>query len=205
MAKFILDTRLSAAHYVILKEAIARGIIEPHDLNEGRRTMAEQTVFWLRWLRERRIPAAFPSPNAPHIWRGRANHAIDVQVARVQALASFYMSLGVPVRLNTVRGEPWHVVFPDEAALLRAAESLRERGGHLVTLKPLMRHQDVRSLRFKLWDAGVGGVSAKSNKAFYGRSLVKKVKRFQYANGLKADGIVGPATWKKLREKGGRR
>jgi hypothetical protein len=205
MAEFILDTRLSEAHYVICKEAIARGVIEAWHLNEGRRTLAEQTAFWVHFKRFGKPLAAFPSPNAPHIVVGHANHAIDCEQVKVNELANFYRSMGVPCILNTVVGEPWHMVFPDEGALLRAADSLRSRGGRLVTLKPGRRHADVRTLRFRLWDAGVKGVTASSNRKFYGPLLVRKVKQFQRKHGLRADGVVGQRTWNKLKDKGGRR
>lgn len=198
MSEFILDTRLSGAHFVLCSEAIRRGIIAPADLNEGRRTIAEQTFFWFN----QPPPAAFPSPFAPHILRGKANHALDVESHKVQALANFYREMGVPVALNTVAGEPWHMVFPNEAALLRAAESLRERGGKLVTLKPGVRHADVKALRFRLWDTGVRNTRGGKR---YGPALARKVKRFQRKHGLRADGIVGERTWQKLKQKGGKR
>ncbi len=78
MSKYILDTRLSKAQYIICTEAIRRGIIEPEDLNEGRRTMGEQTAFY----RNQPPLAAFPSPFAPHIKKGFANHAIDMRSER---------------------------------------------------------------------------------------------------------------------------
>lgn len=202
MSMFINGTRVSWPHYVILKEAEKRNIINNDDPNEGRRTMGEQWGFYRIYLRDGKPKAAFPTPWAPHIKVGRTNHALDVDAPHPnEALAAFYRSLGVPV-VHNVAGEPWHMDFPDERALIRAATRLKERGGLLVTLSRGDRHDDVLSLRHMLWDAGYKKATTKFNKRYYGKELEKLVKTFQRRHGIHPDGVVTPKTWNKLKSVG---
>jgi hypothetical protein len=122
MAKFILDTRLSRAQWYLCSEAIRKGVIEPSDLNEGLRTMAEQWHFW----RNQPPLAAFPSPFAPHIKKGRNNHAIDCNSfnGAVKRLATFYEGHGVNVAFN-VRGESWHMDVLSHWEVRRAAKKIK--------------------------------------------------------------------------------
>ena len=122
MAKFILDTRLSRAQWYICNEAVRKGVIDPEDLNEGKRTMLEQWHFY----RNQPPLAAFPSPWAPHIKKGWNNHAIDCNSLNgaVQKLAKFYESLGVNVAFN-VRGEAWHMDVLSHWEVRRAAKKIK--------------------------------------------------------------------------------
>lgn len=102
----------------------------PIRLNQGRRTMAEQRVFrnaYERYLRGGPWAplAAVPSNDAPHIWAGRENHALDVDAYmngenRLQAWLARH---GVNA-VNNVPGESWHMQTYDEAALKRLARKL---------------------------------------------------------------------------------
>jgi GH25 family lysozyme M1 (1,4-beta-N-acetylmuramidase) len=194
------DRRVSASHLALLEEAERRGIITK--INSGRRSMLDQ---W-RLVREKGVyhptrnpgGAALPSPNAPHIWVGRENHAIDEDAPHpVHELAAFYRDVGVPVSFE-VATEAWHFRPPDEQALIRAAGSLRDIRGLLATLKPGMRHQDVRFARTLLrrHDALPKGPN---RTPVYGVAMRAATKRFQKARGLKPDAVIGPATWKALR------
>jgi peptidoglycan hydrolase-like protein with peptidoglycan-binding domain len=51
----------------------------------------------------------------------------------------------------------------------------------------------------------IGGVTNAANRGVFTSGLEKQVKKFQAANGLKDDGIVGPGTWKALGLKSERR
>lgn len=205
MAKFILDTRLSNPHYVICTEAIRRGIIEPSDLNEGRRTMAEQWHFW-----NNQPPlAAFPSPNAPHIWAGRPDHALDVNSwnGAAQRLANFYRSLGIPVEFN-VPGENWHMKVMSASALRAAAKKIRQQRDRLIS-KPGEVEPRINFFKFQLHylrDPQTGKAyfrpGEKRPESGWGDrftdDLEKAVKAFQKDHGLTPDGVIGPATDRKI-------
>lgn len=201
MSKFILDTRLSEAHYILCTEAIRRGIIEPEDLNEGRRTMAEQWAFF----RNQPPLAAFPSPFAPHIKKGFANHAIDGNSINgaIQRLAKFYEEQGVDVAFN-VPGEAWHMDTLSQAQLRAAAKRIRrerdsavlvhgERSGAVRFLKHQLDYIRDPQTRKKYYKPG----ESKPDKGWsrlYDKALVSAVKRFQKDHGLTPDGQVGPKT-----------
>jgi GH25 family lysozyme M1 (1,4-beta-N-acetylmuramidase) len=194
------DRRVSASHLALLEEAERRGIIDR--INSGRRSMADQ---W-RLVREKGIyhptrnpdGAALPTPNAPHIWVGRENHAIDADAPQpVGKLAAFYRDMGVPVSFE-VSTEAWHFRPPDEQALIHAAGSLRGIRGLLATLRPGMRHQDVRYARTLL--RRHGALPKGPNRTpVYGVAMRAAAKRLQTSRGLTADAVIGPATWKALK------
>jgi GH25 family lysozyme M1 (1,4-beta-N-acetylmuramidase) len=190
------DRRVSASHLALLEEAERRGILT--SVNQGRRTLAEQAVFYAHYLRYGKPKAAFPSPTAPHIKAGHENHALDVNAPQpVGRLAAFYREMRVPVAFN-VAGEPWHLDPTDEQALIRAAGSLRGIRGLLATVSPGMRHQDVRYARTLL--RRHGALRKGPNRTpVYGVAMRAAAKRFQKSRGLKPDAVIGPATWKALR------
>lgn len=205
MSQFILDTRLGEDHYVICTEAIRRGVIEPEDLNEGRRTLAEQWAFF----RNQPPLAAFPSPNAPHIWAGRNNHAIDSNSKNGAAnrLANFYRSLGVDVVFN-VPGENWHFQPTSGAQLKAAADKIRRERDNAV-LEKSEKSPKVKFLKHQMHyivDKDRGRPYYKPNRRkpdegwgyWFDDELQSAVRRFQRDHNLKPDGQVGPATDKKI-------
>ena len=205
MSKFILDTRLGEDHYVICTEAIRRGIIKPDDLNEGRRTMAEQWHFY----RNQPPLAAFPNPNAPHIMAGRNNHAIDANSfnGAAKRLANFYESLGVDVSFE-VPGEAWHFRPLNGAQLKRAADKIRRQRADAAVLEQGEHRKDVSFLKYELhFIRDKNGQSYyQPNRArpkdgyddFFNQELETSVRKFQRDHGLKVDGKVGPKTDKKI-------
>jgi hypothetical protein len=207
MAKFILDTRLSESHYVLCTEAIRQGVIEPDDLNEGRRTMAEQWHFF----RNQPPLAAFPQPNAPHIWAGRQNHAIDANSfnGAARRLADFYEANGVDVSFN-VPGENWHFQPASEAQLKNAAHRIRLRRD-LEVSKPGESESRIKFFKHQLHFVH----DPQTQRAYYrpgqprpktgytdyfNDDLKKAVQAFQEDHNLKADGIIGPHTDKVIDE-----
>lgn len=190
------DRRVSASHLALLEEAERRGILS--GVNQGRRTLAEQAVFYAHFLRFGHPRAAKPLPTAPHIKMGHEHHALDVNAPEpARALAAFYRDLGVPVTFN-VSGEPWHMDPTDESALIHAAGSLRDIRGLLATLRPGMRHQDVRYARTLL--RRHGALPKGPNRTpVYGVAMRAAAKRFQTSRRLAADAVIGPATWKALK------
>lgn len=202
---FILDTRLGDDHYVICSEAIRRNIIEPEDLNEGRRTMDEQRHFW-----NNQPPlAAFPDPDAPHIMEGHENHAIDANSfnGAVRRLANFYESLGCDVTFE-VPGENWHFRPHIEAQLHSAANKVRNERDRLIShvgeTEPRINYfkfqlhyihdPDTKKAYFKPGQTRPeGGWGDK-----FTPELEMAVKKFQRDHNLEPDGVIGPVTDRKI-------
>jgi len=196
---FFHGKRVSPSHKVLLDEAERRGILD--HINQGRRTIAEQTAFWNAYQAFLKggpwAPrAAFPVPSAPHIKWGKENHANDIDDGVVDRVAEMYREMGVPVAFN-VAGEPWHMDTLSEDALIRAAGKLKAEGGLLATLKPGMTHNDVKVAKKHL--ARIGRLpKSRLTGSTYGPYMLQAVKTFQKNNGLTPDGVIGPTTWKKL-------
>lgn len=139
------SVRVSARWANVLLAADEAGI--RFRVTSGHRTIAEQTALFrqnmrwngVRWVQRPGRPlTAFPTPNAPHIFRGRHAHALDVNAldggeARLQ---SWLERKGAKVT-NPVKGEPWHMVVSG-ADLKELAEKLAppapDRDAHLAEL-----------------------------------------------------------------------
>lgn len=195
--------RVSVSHAAMLA-AYERAHGTLH-INQGRRTLAEQWYFWRLYKSGRGSLAAYPNPSAPHIKYNREHHALDINAGVAQKVAQFYRSKGVPVAFN-VRSEPWHMDTLDEAALKRAAAKVGGASGD-PTLKYKSRGPSVIRLKKLLYDNGIrdfsstpaGKPSANRYNPYFGKFTRAAVIRFQRENQLGADGVVGPATWRKLR------
>jgi len=199
MTKFILDTRLSDDHYVLCSEAIRQGVIEPDDLNEGRRTMSEQWHFY----RNQPPLAAYPSPNAPHIKVGRANHDLDANSynGASRHLANFYKSHGVQVSF-CVGGEDWHICVHSNSQLKAAAKKIRQerdratsKRGERESRVKFFKHQlhFIRDPQTRMPYYGPNKPDDGWTPAF-NQELEVAVKAFQRDHKLKPDGVIGPAT-----------
>lgn len=205
MTRFILDTRMSDAHYVVCTEAIRKNIIDPDDLNENVRTMEEQQHFW-----DNQPPlAAFPNPNAPHIKQGHQNQAIDCNSfnGAARRLANFYESLGIDVAFN-VPGETWHMDTLSESALKAAAEKIRQQRDRLISkvgeTEPrinffkfqlhYIHDPDTRKAYFKPGQTRPEGGWGDR----FTPELEMAVKKFQRDHVLKADGVIGPVTDRRI-------
>lgn len=99
---------LSVAWYRVLVRARKNGV--PFSITDGKRTMYQQLVLWRLWKAGRGNLAAFPSPTAPHIRVGRADHAIDFgpNARAVDRVVHYLNSRGLRAR-RPVPGEWWHV------------------------------------------------------------------------------------------------
>ncbi len=192
--------RVSTEWDIVLTEAARQGV--NFTLNSGKRTMAEQWVLYNGYRKG--LPgynlAAFPNPNAPHVRVGRPDHAIDVDSINggETRLQSWLQKQGVHPT-NPVAGESWHMELPAEEL-----RKLATRFGsvHMKVLKRGQKGPTVVRLKKLLWDKGFrnfsGDKSSNRYNPFFSIYTEEAVKRFQAKNGIKADGIVGPATWKAL-------
>lgn len=113
MVKYVdyFGHRVSRQWNRILRAADASGVA--FHLDSGHRTMAEQAQLVREkgvWSPSNPHGAAVPSPTAPHIRVGRADHAIDVNQldGGAQRLAAWLRKRGVKVTF-TVPPEPWHM------------------------------------------------------------------------------------------------
>lgn len=102
--------RVSYKWKVVLKRAAKEGV--RFTLNSGQRTMAEQkALVRLKglWSPSNPFGAAAPSPFAPHIRVGHANHALDIDSldGGETRLEKWVESKGVDW-VNTVSTESWH-------------------------------------------------------------------------------------------------
>lgn len=203
--KYILDTRLSPAQYIICQEAIRRGIIEPEDLNEGHRTMAEQWHFW-----NNQPPlAAYPQPGAPHIKWNLAHHAIDANSfnGASQRLQAFYQSLGIPVSHN-VPSEAWHMDVLSAATVRAVAKAIKKKQGGKSYQRgdssPAVRH--IKEQLHHIVDPRTKEVYFRPGQKkphdgwgeSFGDELITAVKEFQRDHKLRDDGVVGPRTDKAI-------
>lgn len=193
MSYYFHGKRVSKSHLAMLLEAEARGILD--HINQGRRTIAEQWVFWRIYKRFGHPVAAFPSPSAPHIKWNRQNHALDVNAPQpVRTLAAFYRREGVPVEFN-VNGEPWHMDPVNNAKLIRAGKRFAWRIHP--TIRPGDKGRKVLALKRAMWKRGLRGFNRLTPG--YGPKAVASIKHLQKNHHLKPDGIVGSNTWKLLR------
>lgn len=184
MAKTFDGKRVSDPWWHILTCARNDGV--QFRLNSGRRMMVEQ---W--WLYRHQPPtAAYPSRNAPHIWTGRANHALDVDTyygAGAAGLARWLRGKGLHPVFN-VPGETWHMWQDNEAELEQVAARLRQPR----TLRRGMRGDDVRRLQVLL--RGTGHYDRKRVGNWFGPGVRSALTRFQRGKGIKPDGVYGPTT-----------
>ena len=171
----------------------------PFHLNQGKRTYAEQWVFYRMYLNGTGNLAAYPSPRAPHIWDDQDHpHAIDAD--NLQALIDYGARHGVTIR-RTVAGESWH--GETTGAELRA---FARRHGGAVAVRRGDRGQTVRNVQTWLRRAGLLG--AGKITGHFGTETEQAVRRFQARfhrsrHKLTVDGVAGPKTQAALRRRYG--
>lgn len=96
-------------------------------VNSGRRTLAEQWKLYRAYRAGRGNLAAYPSPGAPHIRGGLANHAIDVNAldGGAERMVRWLRANGVRAT-RPIPGEKWHIEVPRND-LLRFARSIEQK------------------------------------------------------------------------------
>jgi hypothetical protein len=109
--------RVSKKWYVVLRHLRKSGV--EFTLNSGKRTMREQWALFrknMRWDGRRWVPkpgrplTAYPSPTAPHVRLGRADHALDMDNANKVAWHLKHKHGVNPT--FPVAGENWHMELP---------------------------------------------------------------------------------------------
>ncbi len=171
------------------------------NVNEGHRTMARQQYFWNCYRTAScngGSVAARPSPVAPHIRTGRLDHAIDF--SNDGAVFNWLARKGLrPAR--TVSGESWHIEVPKDELV---AYHRLHGGSNDPVLKLGQTGPSVLKLKKLLYAKGVRNFSGADNSSryipYFGKYTKQAIQRFQRANGLKADGVVGASTWRALRK-----
>ena len=132
-------------------------------LNSGRRTMGEQQhlVDTLGLYHPVTNPdgAAAPNPDAPHIWRGRVNHALDIDQwvgDGEQDFQDWLNSKGVRA-INNVITEGWHLFVPDAqelrelAAIFSRIEKYKAKIARVVKKAKKSGWTDARRKWVKTW------------------------------------------------------
>lgn len=193
--------KVSRTWWRVLSAAQAAGI--DFRVNDGRRSMADQWRLYRLWQSGQGNLAAFPNPNAPHIWVGRPNHALDIDQFvgdGEQALQNWLQRHGVDA-VNNVAGEGWHIYAPAHQ-LLRLARDIRRQSK---VLKVGSKGRRVRKLRRMLGkindpDTRKPYIAKPGDDKTFGKGTKEAVMKFQRDRGLKVDGVVGPVTWRKLKK-----
>lgn len=193
-SRYYNGKRVGEDHYALLNEYEKRHARV--QLNQGRRTLPEQAAFYATYLRNGHPLAARPWGGAPHIKWGAEHHALDINdgeaLGHADSVAHFYRSRGVPVAFN-VGGESWHMDTLSERSLHLAAAKIRRIEP---VLRPGAKGPEVKRLKKVMWAHGLR--KFKRGTRLYGPPAVRAIKRLQRAHNLKADGVVGPKTWKVL-------
>lgn len=199
MTYHLIDGRRVNSDWFVLLTLARRDHVGFH-LNQGKRTVAEQTHFWRIYKRDGWPLAAFPSPRAPHVLDTRSHpHAVDVD--NLGALIEWAARHGVTIR-RTVAGEPWHGEADGEQlaafAARHAASVLSARKGDRGPL--------VRSVQ--TWLRRGGYLPAGRIDGAFGPATEKAVRAFQKhfrhaRRPLLIDGVAGPRTIAALRRRYG--
>ncbi len=219
--QYFRGRRVSASVYSILMEAERRlsdrgGVA----LNSGRRTRADQE----RLIREQGLynaitnphGAAEYSPDAPHVWEGRENHACDIDQFVGAGIAAVRETIAAMAREKglgegwalTVSTEPWHTQDHDERQVIALGQAYEHRPTILDRLRqsPLLpgsKSPDVIAVQIWLRRAGLWHGQPAKDIGTYGPALHRAVIAFQQKHHLRVDGKVGPKTAAALRRRYG--
>lgn len=192
------SNRFSPLWAVVLRAAIRDGAITAEDITDGHRTMSEQRTRVRAqgiWSPSNPHGAARPSATAPHIRRGRQDHALDVNALNgaVRRLDAWVAKHGEQLA-KTVSTEDWHreivggeaalrrlttrVADPlagypaDERRWIRELDGLRRRAVDASRRRVLVRV--MRNRRKAIWRAAQqSGWNTRNRRARYASLLVR--------------------------------
>lgn len=194
--------QVSEPWYVLLNDIRNEDRVAFH-VNEGHRTMARQSYFYLGWIRHLAgfALAAKPSASAPHIRSGRNDHAVDFNNAEGVRRAANKRGVRLTRTVKWPDGrirEEWHL----EANDAELEHYFNTHNGDPIIwpfyVKPYRANNAAAVTTLQKLLRGVHLTNVVNGK--YGIWTRRAVRKFQHKHGLKADGIVGPATWKALRK-----
>jgi hypothetical protein len=158
--------------------------IYPSGSRSSYRPYADQQYFWSLYRSGRGNLAAYP---------GTSNHglglAVDLATPQMRTMIDRYGApFGWAKKWSDAPGEWWHIKWRGGVWKGKASDPVLRRGssGHSVaTLQKLLRAKNVKR--------------APKPSGYLNLATSRAVKRFQKKHSLKADGVVGAKTWKKLR------
>lgn len=168
-----------------------RKLGKPGDLNRG---VWSQWAAWEKYQRGGNLAARPGTSN--HGW----GLAVDVPAQTQSAIARWGGPFGWSKQWSDAPSEPWHFRWSaanaqrkviNQWCQVQPGETIRyrDKGPGVVALKKCLR----------AYGRGYWPYKYPLNRSF-GRVTRWWVKKFQKENGLKPDGIVGRATWRKLRK-----
>lgn len=151
------------------------------------RTIGQQWELYNLWKAGRGNLAAYP---------GTSNHgwglAVDLASPRMrQIVDQIGAKYGWAKKWSDAPSEWWHLKWRDGDY---SAVGHPDYGSR--TLRPHAKGRDVLRLKRLMKNKGLRKFTVRT--PFYGDSAVAAIKRFQKRHNLKADGIVGPKTWRAL-------
>jgi peptidoglycan hydrolase-like protein with peptidoglycan-binding domain len=158
--------------------------LRPSGPRSSYRTYREQVFFWNLYRSGRGNLAAYP---------GSSNHglglAVDVATPRMRQIVDRIGSkYGWAKRWSDAPSEWWHLRYRPGVWTGRSTPPTLKRGSSNASVKKaqqLLRAKNVRG--------------APRPSGYFNLATKTAVKRFQRKHHLKADGVVGSSTWKKLR------
>lgn len=168
-------------------------------ITEGaiRRTYRPLSAQWLAWNTLPRGQAAYP---------GTSNHgwglAVDLMSFAQRRMVDLYgAAFGWSKRWSDAAHEWWHLKFrPGVWIPPRWPRTIRKgsSGPTVERLQHLLRQRARDKNHPKdhpFWDVPAHG---EPGHGYFGRTTRRAVVKFQEANKLTADGVVGPTTWRAL-------
>jgi len=124
---------------------------------------------------------------------GNSNHGLGIAVDTNQGwVCDKLSSFGFHKRHSDAPWESWHRKWGGRGRVIQP------RPDDVVIKKGIGRNRAVRTLQVLLRRAGYLPKKHKVG-SLYGLKTRRAVRRFQKKHRMKADGIVGPATWRALR------
>jgi hypothetical protein len=161
-----------------------RPLGSPGDLRRGK---------WSQWAAWERYQNGGNLAARP----GTSNHglglALDVPYQTQKLIANYGAQFGWSKKWSDAPSEPWHFRWKEgnyPAVKKWRQDPVLSRGD---------RHNSVITLKKLLRKNGYWPKWVRADSRSFNRYTEKKVKEFQKAKRLTADGVVGPGTWKALR------